>query len=85
MSIFGPEFKIKCLIKSIEKDIPKYQELIAPLHNTDYRITNPDLRKFINEFGGHAGAMEYHLDQLKKLQKMNSGSKIRRIIRIIFE
>ena len=85
MSIFGPNFITSNLIKSIERDMPKYRELITPLHNTDYRITNPDLREFINEFGGHAGAMAFHIDELKKIEKMTSGSKIRRIIRIIFE
>lgn len=85
MSIFGPEFKIDLLIKSIERDISKYEALIEPLFDRTHWINNPDLDKFINEFGGYAGAMQYELDQLNELKKMNSGSKIRRIIRIIFE
>lgn len=85
MSVFGPEFIISSLIKSIEKDIPKYDELIDPLFDWTNRINNPDLYKFIDEFGGYSGAMQYYLRELKKLEKMNSESRIRRIIRIIFE
>ena len=85
MSIFGPEFITASLIESIEKDIPKYEELIDPLFDWTNRINNPDLYKFIDEFGGYSGAMEFYLRELKTLQKMHSESKIRRIIRIIFE
>lgn len=85
MSIFGPEYIASSLIKNIEKDIVKYDELIDPLFDWTNRINNPDLYKFIDEFGGYSGAMHYYINQLKKIQEADSGSKIRRIIRIIFE
>ena len=85
MSNLGPEFITSNLLKFIERDISKYDELIQPLFEHSIRINNPDLDKFIGEFGGHVGAMKHYRDRLKELQKMHSGSKIRRIIRIIFE
>lgn len=80
-----PNWNLNRLIKQLDSDIEEYTDAVNPLFDLEVKLAHPAIPTFLAKAGGHSGVLSYYQQQLKEIAKRTSGSKLRRIIRIIFE